>query len=586
MFDTDDLEGPRIDRRTATKLLAAGGMTGLAGCSGGGDGGGGDGGGGGAETESGGDESTESDSGMDESSGGTSGGSITAGWNIDEIEYTDPHYIDKGQEIYLSSNIYSGLVKIGSDGAIVGDLANDWSLPDSTTYVFDLKEGATFHNGDPLDAEAVKASFERLMSLDDSPHLGKVSSVESITAEDETTLRISLSQTVGPFISFLTRGPGRAGTIVHAGEAEANPDEYNRMPVGSGAFELTERETGEYLQLEAHDGYFGTDDDGNSLPYLDSVRIDLIPEPSTMWTAMRGGELEYSNNIPPQNAGQAESMGNLNIVGTNPGAWFCIAPLCNDPAEVEWQQYASGAGEATDKWSDQDLPTTDVRVRQAIAMAIDREALIERAFFGYAEPAHSVFNPAIAWLYEEEPEPGQYYDPEAAQELLDEAGYTGEPRMSLSLLGAPSDERRMTVVQEMLSQVGIEVELNIQQESAYWDNLYRYENELVMYDGYVDIDPWMSLWKQLKTPVESGSAGAWQANLYENTEFNELLEQDLSTSDPSARKDILRQAEGLFLEDAAWAMTTFPLIPKASVSNLTGVGNQAGLSNFHHATLE
>lgn len=570
MFDTEALDGPRIDRRTATKLLAAGGLSGLAGCSGGGDTGG---------------EGTESGSGSSDASG-SGGGSIAAGWNIDEIEYLDPHYIDKGQEIYLSSNIYSGLVKIGADGAIVGDLANDWTLPDSSTYVFDLKEGATFHNGDPLDAEAVKASFERLMSLDDSPHLGKVSSVESITAEDATTLRISLSETVGPFISFLTRGPGRAGTIVHADEATANPDEYNRMPVGSGAFELVERESGEYLQLEAHDGYFGTDEDGNSLPYLDSVRIDLIPEPSTMWTAMRGGEIDYSISIPAQNAGQAESMSSLDVVGTNPGAWFCIAPLCNDPAEVEWQQYASGAGEATDEWADEDLPTTDARVRQAIAMAIDREALVERAFFGYAEPAHSVFNPAIAWLYEETPDPGQYYDPEAAQQLLDEAGYTGDPRMSLSLLGTPTDERRMTVVQEMLSQVGIEVELNVQQESAYWDNLYRYENELVMYDGYVDIDPWMSLWKQLKTPVESGSAGAWQANLYQNPEFNDLLEEDYRTSDVETRTDLLRQAEDLFLEDAAWAMTTFPLIPKASASTLVGVGNQAGLSNFHTARIE
>jgi len=575
MFDKEDLEGPRIDRRTATKLLAAGGLTGLAGCSGGGDAGGGG-------TESGSESSESSES---SGSGGSSGGSIAAGWNIDEIEYLDPHYIDKGQEIYLSSNIYSGLVKIGADGSIVGDLANDWSLPDSSTYVFDLKEGATFHNGDPLDAEAVKASFERLMSLDDSPHLGKVSSVESITAEDATTLRISLSETVGPFISFLTRGPGRAGTIVHAPSATENPDEYNQMPVGSGAFELTERESGEYLQLEAHDGYFGTDGEGSALPYLDSVRIDLIPEPSTMWTAIRGGEIDYSISIPAQNAGQAESMGNLNVVGTNPGAWFCIAPLCNDPADVEFNQFASGSAEATDKWSDEDLPTTDKRVRQAIAMAIDREALIERAFFGYAEPAHSVFNPALAWLYEEEPDPGQYYDPEAAQQLLDEAGYTGEPRMSLSLLGTPSDERRMTVVQEMLSQIGIEVQLNVQQSSAYWDNLYQYENELVMYDGYVDIDPWMSLWKQLKTPVESGSAGKWQANLYSNPEFNSLLEQDYGTSDQAQRKEILRQAEEIFIEDTPWAMTTFPLIPKASSSELTGVGNQAGLSNFHTARL-
>ncbi|MFB6255975.1 MAG: ABC transporter substrate-binding protein, partial [Haloplanus sp.] len=261
------------------------------------------------------------------------------------------------------------------------------------------------------------------------------------------------------------------------------------------------------------------------------------------------------------------------------------APLCNDPAQVDFAQFASGSAQPTDKWSNEELPTADKRVRKAISMAIDREALVKRAFFGYAEPAHSVFNPALAWLYEEEPDPGQYYDPEAAKQLLDEAGYTGDPRMSLSLLGTPGDERRMTVIQEMLSQVGIEVQLNVQQSSAYWDNLYQYENELVMYDGYVDIDPWMSLWKQLKTPVKNGSAGKWQANLYSNPEFNRLLEQDYGTSDQAKRKEILRQAEKIFVEDTPWAMTTFPLIPKASTSELTGVGNQAGLSNFHTARL-
>ncbi|ERG96158.1 ABC transporter substrate-binding protein [Haloquadratum walsbyi] len=571
-FDKSDLEGPEIDRRTAVKLFAAGGISSLAGCAGG------------SSDPSGGD-TGDAETGS-ESASGSGGGSITAGWNIDQIEYLDPHYIDKGQEIYLSSNVYSGLVKIGADGSITGDLAKNWTLPDSSTYVFDLKEGATFHNGDPLDAEAVKASFERLMSLDDSPHLGKVSSVEEITAEDPTTLRISLSETVGPFISFLTRGPGRAGTIVHAPTATDNPEEYNRMPVGSGAFEVTERESGEYLQLEAHDGYFGTDSDGTALPYLDSVRIDLIPEPSTMWTAIQGSELDYSISIPPQNAGQAESMGSLSVTGSNPGAWFAVAPLCTNPAEVEWDQYASGEAQSTDKWSSEDLPTTSKEVRQAISMAIDREALVERAFFGYAEPAHSVFNPAIAWLHDQEPDPGQYYDPDTAKQLLDEAGYTGEPRMSLSLLGTPGDERRMTVVQSMLSEVGIEVELNIQPSSAYWDNLYQYSNELVMYDGYVDIDPWMSLWKQLKTPVESGSAGKWQANLYNNPEFNSLLEEDLRTSDPDSRTELLRQAEEIFIEDTPWAMTTFPLIPKAASSSLSGVGNQAGLSNFHTAQIE
>ena len=106
-----------------------------------------------------------------------------------------------------------------------------------------------------------------------------------------------------------------------------------------------------------------------------------------------------------------------------------------------------------------------------------------------------------------------------------------------------------------------------------------------MYDGYVDIDPWMSVWKQLKTPAE-GSAGDWQANLYNNPEFNSLLEEDYQTADPETRAQVMKEAEEIFVEDTAWVMTTFPLIPKGSAANFNGIGNQAGLSNFHAARFE
>lgn len=558
-WNTSDLEGPRIDRRTTTKLLASAGLLSAAGCTG----------------------ASESES--ETTSGDTS--EIVAGFNLDEIEFLDPHYVDKGQEITLQSNIYNGLVKIGADGSLVGDLAKNWSIPDSTTYEFDLVEGATFHNGDPVDSTAIKASLERLMSLDDSPHLSKVESIESIETPDPTTLVISLSETVGPFISFMARGPGRAGTIVNASAALEDPDAFNRMPVGSGPFKLVERETGEYLQFEAHEEYHETNSEGVAYPLVDSLRVDLIPEPSTRWTALQSGDINYTNEVPAQSVEQANQTDGIQIAGTNPGAWFCIAPLCNDPAEVDFQQFASGNEEATDKWETEDLPTTDPDVRKAISKAIDRETLVERAHLGNAVPAHSLWNPAIPALHEDQPDPGQYYDLEGAKTLLDAAGYTGEPRMTLSLLGEPSDERRMTVIQQMLSQVGIDVELNVTQSSAYWDSVYRYENELVMYDGYVDIDPWMSVWKQLKTPSEA-SAGDWQANLYSNPEFNGLLEEDLTTADPDRRVEIMKQAEEIFIQDTAWVMTTFPLIAKGYSSEISDVGNQAGLSNFHYSQME
>jgi peptide/nickel transport system substrate-binding protein len=588
-FGKEDLEGPKIDRRTAVKLLGAAGMTGstaLAGCAGGGEGD--------AETAGGDDGGDGGDGGDDDETATTQagdaamGGSIEAGWAFDEVELLDPHYVDLWQQITIFSNVFSGILKINSESEIVGDLAKDWEIPDEKTYKFDIREGVTFHNGDTLDAEACKWSIERLMSLDDSPHIGKVKPIDSVEAPDATTLVITLKEPYAPFLSFLTRGPGRAGTIVNKTAVEEDPERYRRYPVGSGPFQVTEREAGEYLKLEAFDDYWETDEDGNALPYLDEITINLIPEPSTMWTAVKTDEIQYADELPPQNARQAEGIDSIQVTGANAGEWSCIALLCNDPASEEWrekQAIASGNDEPTDQWQGKEIPTTNKKVRKAIAMAIDREDLVEKAYFSYARPAHSLFNPAIGPLYEEEPENGQYYDPEGAKSLLDEAGYTGDSRFSVRLLGTPADERVMTVLQQHLSKVGIDAELDVQQESSYWDNIYLYNHMTAMYGGGGDIDPWMSWWKQLKTPHEDGS-GVWQKNLYSNEKFDELLEESVTTPQLEERWKIAKEAEQIFLEDAPFAMTTFPLTPKGGSATLKGVGNHIGLSNFHRAYLD
>lgn len=565
-INKQDLEGPKIDRRTTMKLLGSVGLAGsVAGCM-----------------------------GSDEGSGSSppedgSGGSIEVGWALDAIESLDPHYVDLWQQITIYSNIFNGIVKINEDREIVGDIAKDWTLPDETTYEFELHEGVTFHNGDPLDADAVKWSLERLMSAEDSPHVGKLDSVESVEAPDEHTLRINLEEPTAPFITFLTRSAGRAGTIVNKTAVEENPDEYAQYPVGSGPFKLEDREQGEYLRLTRFEDYWETDENGNQLPYLEEIKINLIPEPSTMWTAVKTDSIQYTDELPPENARQAESISSVELTGTNSGEWSCIAPLCNDPASEEWrdkQAYASGNEEPTDHWEGKDIPTTDKTVRQAIVKAIDREELVEKAHFGFAEPAHSIINPAIEWAYDEKPDNAQEYDPEGAKELLDEAGYTGDPRFSARVLGTPADKRVMTVLQQQLSDVGIELELDIQQESSFWDNIYRFNHMFAMYGGGGDIDPWMSWWKQLKTPEEDNSSGAWQKNLYSNEEFDKLLEESYTTPDQDKRREVVKEAEQVFLEDAAYAMTTFPLTPKGGNTALKGVGNQVGLSNFHTAYME
>jgi peptide/nickel transport system substrate-binding protein len=223
-------------------------------------------------------------------------------------------------------------------------------------------------------------------------------------------------------------------------------------------------------------------------------------------------------------------------------------------------------------------------------MAINREEIVERAWFGYAEPAHTLYNPSIGWLYDalggEEPDPGQYYDPERARELLDEAGYTGDPRISMSVLCLPEDERELTVVQQNWQEIGVEMELDVQQQASYWDNTYRYEHMAIAYGGGADVDPWMSDYKQLGVPDPETSEGAWQRSLYFDDEFSELLNEANATPDLDERAGVYEDIVSHFVENAPMLMTTFPLNPKASVAGLSGVGNQAGLSNFHYAQLD
>ena len=554
-------------------------MAGLAGCTG--DGGSAGGGGGSGDGSGSGDTSSGDGGG----SAAKTGGSIEAGFLTDNLEFLDPHYVDKGAQMQLISNVFSGLLKVNRDKEIVGDLAKDWKIPDDTTYVFTLNEGVTFHNGDPLKAKQVKWSLDRLMKNKESEHHGKVTTVDSVEATGEYEVTINMSEPTAPFLAFMTNVPGRAGAIVHD-SADDDPDAYNKKPIGSGPFKVESRSMGESITLTKFEDYWETDENGTQLPYLDEVKIRLIPEPSTMWSAISSESIQHCAQITGQFAQQGEKMSTLNVRKTSSGDWSCLAPLGADPAEhPEKAKLASGYDKITQKWQGTDIPTANKKVRQAIAMAIDRDEIVKKAYFGYAIPAHSAFNPVMGSVYEEEAKPGQYHDPEKAKQLLDEAGYTGDPRFSFKLLGMPEYKRWMTVIQQQLSDVGIDVELDIQQPSSYWDTIYRYDHMVTTYGGSTDIDPYMFWWKQLGTPDAETSLGVWQKSMMFDEDFDQALKKSFATPKPEERKTHIRNAEEIFLDQAMYTMTVFMLKAKVDVASLKNVGIQAGMSNFHRAYL-
>lgn len=593
-FDNRDVEGPIIDRRTTLRLLAAGGATGmagaLAGCSGGSD----------DETDTGGD---GGDGGSDGSGGdtGTStateeppesnqlGGDIEIAFLTDQIEHLHPYRVSHGESRAIANNVRNSLLRFNRNAEIVGDVASDWTLPDDTTYEFTIRDDVTFHNGDQLTASDLKYSFEYLMDMKESPVQSKVSKVDSVEAPDDTTLVVNLSSPEAPFLTFLTRTGAVGSTISKRAIEEKGEDKYDRMPVSTGPYKVTDRKVGRYVQLERHEEYHRTDENGNTLPYLDSIKVNLIPEPTTAWTALNTDSVQYVDRLPPELARQAEQAKRIDVTGANAAEWYSICPLCADPADhPEWAAIAGGDEEPTDKWQGKDVPTLDKRVRKAMALAVDREGLVERAYHGWAKPAHTLWNPSIAWLYDEEPDPGQYYDPERAKELLDEAGYTGDPRFTVKMVGLPEREREMTVLQEQFKQVGIDAQPVVNQPSEYWPRIYDFTEQLAMYSGSNDTDPWDSWFKQLHTPMEKDGVqlGIWNRGLYSNEEVDVAIEKSSSIPVRAERKQVVRDGMEHFFEETPHIMTVYPQTPRASSSSLKNVGVQLGLSDFARAYLK
>jgi peptide/nickel transport system substrate-binding protein len=521
----DDLSGPVIDRRTTVKLLAAAGVTGLAGCTGDSGDGGGGGGGDGGSTESA--ESTESGDSTAES--GSMGGRLSAGWFTGSIDVLDPPYISVGQYFQVAANVFNGLVTLNQDLTVRGDLAKDWTVEDEgRTIRFDLREGVTFHNGADFTAEDVRYTIERTIT-EDAPAASKLGALKplddgGVVVEDDYTVTLNFEQAMAPALIYLTRGPGRAATIVSkTAIEEMGPEEYKVKPVGTGPFKVVEHEVGSSLTLDANEDYFETDEEGNQLPYLDGIDIKPIPEAATIVNALRSGDIDFANLVPLQNLKRIEQSSGV-TASSAPGVnWYGLA--MNQRREIFSSREA----------------------RMGIAKLIDNEKFIETAYFGNALAAKGPINKATNWVYRDDKPDDQTYDPEAGKQLVEEAGISGE---SFSILVAQGDTRAAKAMRQQLNAAGFEVELEQVTSSTYWERYEKGDYDTTISGSVGDPDPDQSLYNFYRLPSEDG---VWNWVNFEDEEVHNMLSEQRRALDREERKQILQQLEDRLIQQVPHA---------------------------------
>ncbi|MEQ8602744.1 MAG: ABC transporter substrate-binding protein [Marivibrio sp.] len=321
------------------------------------------------------------------------------------------------------ANVFEGLTRIDAAGAVQPALARSWEISeDGTTYTFALRRGVTFHDGADFDAQDVIFTYERAMA-EGSVNAQKqlFSAIESMSAPDDHTLVIELTQPQGLFLWNMGWGDA---VIVDPATAETN----KTNPIGTGPFAFDGWTQGDNVRLKRNDAYWG------DAPALERATFKFIPDAAAQVAALLAGDIDaFPNMGAPETVGQFQADPRFDVyVGTTEGETI----LSINHRRAPW---------------------SDVRVRRAIQHAIDRQALIDLAMFGFGTPIGSHFaphHPAYIDLTGTAP-----YDPAKAAELMEAAGVETPLRAVMKLPPPTYARRGGEIIAAQLKAVGIELEL-------------------------------------------------------------------------------------------------------------------------------
>lgn len=450
---------------------------------------------------------------------------------IAEPNALDPHTVTAVNDFRILVNIYDGLVRF-QDGSLAVEpaLATDWEISeDGTVYTFELREGVTFHDGTPFNAEAVKFNFDRM--LDEShpyydtgpfPLSFYFSAIQETRVIDEYTVQLVLAEPFAPLMSNLAYP---TGLLVSPTAVETHGEAFGRNPVGTGAFQFVEWQSNTSVTVEANEDYW----DG---PVgVQQVVFRPITDSNTRVTEMLSGGLDLMVEVPPDSVQVFEQRDEFSMYEqAGPHLWFLILNL-------------------------REGPFTNKAMRQAVNYAIDKEGLVDNVLQGTATVADSPIPPAFDWAYNEDLDPYPY-DPERAQELIQEAGYAGEELVFYVTEGGSGmlDPVPMgTAIQADMEAVG----LNVSIETYEWNTFLGRVNPGL--EGKADMaqmawmtnDPDTLPFLALRTEAWP-EEGGFNSGYYSNPEVDELLAQARRSTDQAERARLYREVQAIVYDDAPW----------------------------------
>ncbi|MGM8215867.1 ABC transporter substrate-binding protein [Bacillaceae bacterium W0354] len=467
------------------------------------------------------------------------------GGNVSIPIVGDPIFNPWHPNAYAESNIvnrvlFQGLTKPGLDNLPAPSLATEWSASDDgLVWTFKLKEGVKWHDGVEFTAEDVAFTFNELVleaSLG-SNGASNYKAVDKVEVVNDYEVKFHLNRPFASLPAYLAFN----SEILPAHKFEGVDDPWNYTefnkdaPVGTGAFQIDKYISGQSLKLKRFDDYH------NGAANLDSVTFKILPDVNTQIAQLLSGELDAFALEDTSSLERIKKADNLSLIESDTTRYFWVAVDLENPL------------------------FQDVKVRQAILHAIDREAIIDSVLGGYASIANAAITPDQEQYYKEDVKTYEF-DPDKAVALLKEAGWEdsdgdgildkdGEKFSFTFDIALQGDLEQIAVlVQQYLKDVGFDVSLNtLEWNAMIQKNIIERDFDMILNWWAYPTDP------DVLTHYHSSNAGKGN-NIpgYKNEELDKLLEQGQSVSDPDERKVIYDQVQEHMAENLPYIYLWYP----------------------------
>ncbi len=431
----------------------------------------------------------------------------------------NPLLIRVNPEYLVAGLLYSNLTQLAPDMTAVPDLARSWTPnADLSQWTFTLRQGVRFHDGTPCTAKDVAASFAAMMDPKTaSPARANIGPIDHVEVVDDTTIRFVLKT---PYADLPVALAYTNAKIIPAAYASGDPAQLARKAVGTGPFKLVSYEPDRQIVLARNEAYYDA-----PRPYLDRVEVLVYPDPTAEASALISGDIDLMAEASASEFARLSMADGVTALRVPSGQFLNINMGCNQK------------------------PFSDPRVRQALALTIDRDAMVGFVAEGYGTPGNDT--PINAAYHFYQAQPTRKPDIARAKQLLAEAGYPSGIDVTLVASDTPGTRTQLAIAtREMAKPAGFRINVQTMPQATYLDQVWK---KGAFYVGFYNMQATAdAIFSLLYT-----STAAWDETHWNNPDFDALVAAARGTVDEAKRRETYGKAQALMHEQVPSMIPVF-----------------------------